>query len=198
MKIGEVKLSSSSLALLVIQLALVSSVAAKYLYQRQSCPQVWTRAVAFDPVSPMRGRYLSLQLVVDGCQSTLPSAKQAAFGRNVDGSANQSPFAVAAGQPVSFPAKLAVNNNRLIAVRIPATDGPPKGEIVSAFPGQRCDAMRLADLVNFYIAEHAASPLPLKPGTELWIEITIPAHGPPRPLQLALKQGRAWKPFAFH
>ena len=61
--------------LLLIQLAIVSSVAAKYLYQRWTCPRVWTRTVAFDPELPMRGRYLSLQLIVDGCQSTLPSAK---------------------------------------------------------------------------------------------------------------------------
>jgi len=32
------KLSKASIALLVIQLALVSSIAAKYLYQRWRCP----------------------------------------------------------------------------------------------------------------------------------------------------------------
>jgi len=56
MKIGRFTLSAASLALLIIQLALVSTVAAKYLYQRWTCPRVWTRAVAMDPEFPMRGR----------------------------------------------------------------------------------------------------------------------------------------------
>ncbi len=197
MKIGAIKLSAASLVLLVFQLVLVSSVAAKYLYQRQACPRVWTRTVAVDPELLIRGRYLSLRLVVDGCQSTLPSAKQAAFGRNIDGSANQSPYAIAASQTIQFPANLTVVNNKLSAVRILTTDGPPKGEMVLASPRLSCDAMQLASPVNFYIAEHAVSPLPLKPGTELWIEVTVPPKGPPRPIQLALKQGRAWKPLAF-
>ena len=77
MKIGRVTLSGVSIALLVIQLLIVSSVTGKYLWQRWRCPSVWTRATAIDPELPMRGRYLSLRLTVDGCQSTLPSAKQA-------------------------------------------------------------------------------------------------------------------------
>ncbi len=40
------KLAKTSIALLIIQLAIVSTVAAKYLYQRWTCPKVWTRAVA--------------------------------------------------------------------------------------------------------------------------------------------------------
>ena len=197
MKIGPVKLSAASLVLLVVQLALVGSIAAKYFYQRWSCPRVWTHTVGYDPELVMRGRYLSLQLIVDGCQSTLPSAKQATFGRNVDGSANQMPYGIAPGQPVQFPARLAVENNKLIAVRIPATDAPAKGESVFAIPGASCDAMRLADPVNFYISELARSPLPLATGAELWIEVTVPPKGPPRPTQLALKQNGAWHPLAF-
>jgi hypothetical protein len=34
------KISKTSIALLLIQLAIVSSVAAKYLYQRWTCPRV--------------------------------------------------------------------------------------------------------------------------------------------------------------
>ena len=46
MKIGRFTFSAASLALLVFQLAIVSTIAAKYLYQRWSCPRVWTRAAA--------------------------------------------------------------------------------------------------------------------------------------------------------
>ncbi len=46
MKLAKISLSGTSLVLLVIQLATVSTIAAKYLYQRWRCPRVWTRTVA--------------------------------------------------------------------------------------------------------------------------------------------------------
>jgi hypothetical protein len=57
--------------------------------------------------------------------------------------------------------------------------------------------MRVDKPVNFYITEHAASPLPVKTGDELWIEVTVPPKGPPRPIQLALKEKGVWRPLAF-
>ena len=54
MKLGKATLSGASVALVVIQLALVSSIAAKYLYQRWTSPRVWTRTVAYDPELLMR------------------------------------------------------------------------------------------------------------------------------------------------
>jgi uncharacterized membrane-anchored protein len=191
------KLSKTSIALLVIQLALVSSIAAKYLYQRRSCPRVWTKAAAYDPEMVMRGRYLSLRLTVDGCQSTLPSALNAVFPRNDDGTTRPNGFTVDARNPIYFRAKLKVEGNKLVAIRIPEADLTSKGVNVTAMPGASCDALRINEPVDFYIAEHAVDPTPLRPGQELWMEVTIPPQGPPRPIQLALKQDGAWKPLAF-
>jgi len=189
------KISKTSVALLVIQLAIVSSVAAKYLYQRWTCPHVWTRTVAIDPELPMRGRYLSLRLIVDGCQSTLPSAKAAQFPRDINGAAIMGPYMLRAS--AIFHADLKVENNRLLAFRIPDDENGTLGQEVSVWPGAACDAMRLDTPVDFYLAEHAQSPLPLKPGQELWIEVTVPPKGPPRPTQLAVKDNGAWTPLAF-
>jgi hypothetical protein len=191
------KLSKASIALLVIQLAIVSTIAAKYLYQRWSCPKVWVRAAAYDPELVMRGRYLSLQLVVDGCQSTLPSAKFAFVPRYSDGAPMSRHFSIHAPQSVSFPARLKVENGKLLAIRIEAEAKRPSDLQVEAQPGVSCDDMRLAGPVDFYIAEHAADPTRLKPAQELWIEVTVPPKGPPRPIQLALKDNGAWKPLAF-
>ena len=66
------KLDRRALILLLIQLAIVSTIAAKYLYQRNTCPRVWTRAVAWDPELVLRGRYISAQLHIDLCGVTLP------------------------------------------------------------------------------------------------------------------------------
>ena len=197
MRIGSVRFSAASLALLGIQLVLVCSIAAKYLYQRWTCPNVWTRAAAYDPETLMRGRYLGLQLTVDGCQSTLPSAKHADFPRDINGAATQGNFAVRAPGSIEFPAELKVVNNKLIAIQIQDDQRRSSGQSVTAWPGSACDQMRLGAPVNFYIAEHAQSPLPLAAGAELWIEVTVPPHGPPRPIQLALKQNGNWQPLAF-
>lgn len=191
------KLSRTSVALLVIQLAIVSSVAAKYLYQRATCPRVWTRAAAYDPQLIMRGRYLSLQLRVDGCQSTLPSAKMASFPRDINGSAIQGPYVIRAAGNVQFPAELKVVDAKLLAIRIQDEDKSASGQLVTAWPGLPCDQMRLDNALNFYIPERAIDPTRPKPGQELWIEVTIPPKGPPRPIQLALKDNGAWKPLVF-
>jgi len=141
----------------------------------------------------MRGRYLSLQLVVDGCQSTLPSAKAAAFPRDLSGAVKPGPF-VMRPVPVTFRANLKVQNNQLVAVLIEDDETGRAGQEVSAVPGGTCDQMRLATPVNYYISDTAKSPLPLKAGQELWVEVTLPPKGPPRPLQMALKDNGVWKP----
>ena len=191
------KLSRVSLILLVVQVLIVSSVALKYLYQRATCPRVWTRTAAYDPTLIMRGRYLSLQLTVDGCSSTLPSAKNAQFPRNVSGAPSSPNFNVNAPDTVWFQARLAVKDNKLIVIRVPDSQSTTSTQNVSAPPGAPCDQMRLSEPVDFYIAEHADDPTWLKRGQELWIEVTVPPKGPPRPLQLALKDNGAWKPLAF-
>jgi hypothetical protein len=193
MKIGRVTISITSVALLVIQLALVSLIAAKYLYQRWRCPRVWTLAQGYDPELPMRGRYIQTQLRVDGCQSTLPSAKAAQFPRDFSGAVKPGPYTMRP-MPVKFRADLKVENNRLIAVQVEGDESGTAGEEVSAMPGAACDQMRLMTPVNYYISDTAKSPLPLKPGQELWIEVTVPPKGPPRPLQMALKDNGVWKP----
>ncbi|MFZ0301671.1 MAG: hypothetical protein WAL75_03255 [Terracidiphilus sp.] len=193
MKIGRVEMSSAAIAVLGIQLALVLSIAGKYLYERETCPRVWTRAVAYDPQMPMRGRYLSTQLEVDGCGSTLPSAAHAQFPRDINGAVKPGPFVVR-GMPVTFNAKLKVENNRLVAVRLEGEEAQTEGQEVWANTDTPCSQMHLREATDFFLAEHAPDPQALKRGQELWIEVTLPAKGPPRPIQLAMKDNGVWKP----
>jgi len=188
------KLAKNSLALLMIQLAIVSLIAARYLYQRETCPRVWTRAFAYDPKLVMRGRYLGLQLMVDACGSQLPVSRSTSEQQATLPTGGS---AAPPGPSAPFPVRLKVENNRLIAIRIPEQDAGYSANLVMVPPGSSCGEWRLQQPVNFYIAEHASDPSQLKPGEELWIEVTIPSKGPPRPIQLALKQNGAWKPLAF-
>ena len=203
MKIGRFSipfaLSGTAIALIVIQLALVSTFAVKYLYQRWTCPLAWTRAVGADPEASTHGRYLRLQLMVDGCQSTLPSAKLAMFPRDVNGAVKPGPFVLRSqsSQPAFFNAYLKAVNNRLVAVRVEGQEDSTMGQGITAMPGTPCDQMSLDAPVNFLLAKHTHSPLPLKPGQELWVEVTVPPKGPPQPVQVALKQDGIWKPLAY-
>lgn len=196
MRIFKASFPAVSLVILVVQLGLVSSIAAKYLYERWKCPRVWTRASGYDPELAMRGRYLSLQLMVDGCGSTLPSAAQAAFLRDTTGAVKPGPYSIGK-QPTTFRADVRAQDNTLRTMRIANDESGTEGLEVSAMPGAPCDAMRLDEPVDFFIPEHAQDPLPLQKGQELWIEVTVPPKGPPRPIQLALKRDGSWQPLAF-
>src|ERR1700677_401018 len=166
MKIGRFTLSGVSVALLIFQLLVVSSIAGKYLWQRWRCPHVWTRTAAIDSELPLRGRYLSLNLIVDGCQGTLASAGLATFMRDTNGAVKPGPYVVVP-QAVMFRANLKIENNQLVALRVEDQEDSSSGEEVSAGPSTPCDQMRLYDPVDFYIADTAHSPLPLQPGQEL-------------------------------
>lgn len=194
MKVGRTSVSGASIALLVIQLAIVSSIAGKYLYERWTCPRVWTRSMIYDPEMLMRGRYASLQLLVDGCHSTLPSAELAGMPRDKNGVPTGTKYYIRGEQVVQFAARLKVKDNKLVAIRIPESESQQGAQMVGAWPGSTCEDLRLAMPVDFYLPEHAANPTPVRAGQELWVEVTVPSKGPPRPTQLALKENGVWKP----
>jgi hypothetical protein len=43
-------------------------------------------------------------------------------------------------------------------------------------------------VLAYFIPEHVPDPSLRPPGEELWVEVTIPRHGPPRPIRLAVKK----------
>ena len=54
------------------------------------------------------------------------------------------------------------------------------------------DPVRLAEAVAFFIPEHIPDPSVREAGEELWVEVTVPRKGPPRPIRLAVKKDRAF------
>ena len=48
--------------------------------------------------------------------------------------------------------------------------------------------------VAFFIPEHMPDPTVLAAGEELWVEITVPKKGPPRPIRLGVRKGGVLKP----
>ena len=56
----------------------------------------------------------------------------------------------------------------------------------------------LQKTVDYFIPDAAKTPFPLKKGEELWVEVTVPPMGPPRPIQLAISKDGAFTPLALH
>ena len=168
-----------------LHLSLVGTLAAKLLIDRATLPRVWVEAAPYDPMLPIRGRYLALQLTVD-----------------VTGE----PPAAPASQPSSAPARpalppsaqtaiLRVDGGRLVAERKPWAPGDALDglQLITPLrrgaPDTRDQRMLLKEPVAYFIPEHAADPSHPPPGASLWVEVTVPPKGPPRPIRLGLRKG---------
>jgi hypothetical protein len=169
--------SRKGIILAVLQLAIVASLAAKYAIDRARFPRVWARTAAYDPDLPIRGRYLSVRVRVDADRvyagSELPRGNQVNFWGDMRD------------------VYLRAENGHLVANPAPQPTGlrvtrwkTRNGEVVAG----------LSEPVDFFLPEHAIDPSRRKPGEELWVEVTVPAKGPPRPIRLAVKQGDTFTP----
>jgi len=174
-------------ALLVIQCLIVSSIAAKYMYDRATRPRVWVRVALYDPNLPMRGRYMALSPVVDAC--SLPHDNQSAL-KSYDYKDGKSVEVISSWRwrvsTVARDGKLVVEDARNVVPR-------SSRQLIWLSADEPCALARLTPGVVFFIPDTAEPPFPSKPGEELWAEVTVPASGPPRPIQLAISRDGEWK-----
>lgn len=206
--------------LALLQVLIVGTTGLKLVYDRATRPRVWAMTRAYDPDLPIRGRYLSLQLVVETEGIALPRYTHELWGwGEADG-----PRRV----------RLEVRNGKLVAVgdrsgefsvwfaRAPGVPPPaprPQAQLECGkqppekqsscwdqqYYLQQHEAIDfpviaiLEKPVLYFIPEHAPDPsLSLRRGSELWAEVTIPKKGAPRPIQLALKKDGVWTPLDLH
>jgi hypothetical protein len=52
----------------------------------------------------------------------------------------------------------------------------------------RGDQWTIAEPVAFFIPEHVTDPSRRARGEELWVEVSVPARGSPRPIRLGVKR----------
>ena len=168
------------LILLSVQLLLVLSVAGKYLYERETRPRVWTRATQVDPELPLRGRYLALRLLLDACG--LPREAARPFPQYYRGPINR-----------QWNVSLNARDGKLLP-----TVTPHGRETVTLVEGKPCDRATLNSEEVLFIPDRAQLPFPVKPGQDLWVEVTLPASGPPRPLQIALSSAAGFHPLKLN
>ena len=180
------------LLIAALHLVLVSSLAAKYAYDRATRPRLWVRTTNYDPDLPVRGRYMGLQLQIDAPalfedkplveEKTYhpPSPKPGPCDTNNDKSEENKKHYRWEHQEKQV--RLEVVNGLLVA------KPDPKGNITATWQ-RDWDArvtVRISEPVLFFIPEHTLIPR-LERGEELWAEVTVPQQGPPRPIRLGIK-----------
>jgi len=96
------------------------------------------------------------------------------------------------GEDLGGLAKLSVEDGKLVAHR--STDR--KGVRVWLLgPGGR---YRVVAPLAFFLPPDVPDPSRLEPGEELWIEVSVPGNGPPRPVRLGIRKGTVLRPLEFH
>lgn len=171
------KTFSKSLVITLLQVAIVLSLGGKLLHDRAHRSRIWVKTGSVDPELPIRGRYLTLNLEVhapglDSSPARNPSLYE---WQSVD-------LDVVNGELVARKSDKRTQMNLALWGRRPSEPSP--------------DIYFLSPSVAFFLPEHAEVPH-LKPGDELWAEVTIPRQGPPRPIQLALKRDGKWNPLTY-
>ncbi len=154
----------------VVHVGLVASLGVKLLYDRATRPRVWALAAPYDPNLPIRGRYVRLQLVVEprGIQKTKPGP----------------------GWNPSQSVVLRVEEGRLVAEANPQERAYDPSDMHVQFLQRQDQELAVLDKpVAFFITEHIPDPSLRPPDEELWVELTIPKKGPPRPIRLGVKKG---------
>jgi hypothetical protein len=150
----------TGLLVAIVQVLMVGSIGAKFLFDRYQYPSVWVATLPYDPDLPIRGRYIRLSAVVQFEPSLEP-----ATARGMQG------------------VRLTVRNGALMAT--------PDSKAHQFVRLGTCGAEQcwvLSEPLAYFIAEHAIDPSRRKAGEKLWVEVTIPPNGPPRPIRLGVQQ----------
>lgn len=157
-----------------VHVVIVLSLGAKLLIDRVRLPHVWVQTVAYDPDSPFRGRYVSVRVRVQADRvyrgAPLPSGPSG----NPWSELREVYLTAENGQLVANPA-----STRLRVTRW----NTAQGEIAV-----------LEEPVAYFIPEDAPDPTRRSAGEELWIEVTVPHKGLPRPIRLGVKKNGTLAP----
>jgi hypothetical protein len=157
-------------AIALVHVAIVSSLGAKLLIDRARCPRVWAKTVSYDPDLPIRGRYLTAQLEV----SYPEAGKDKEF--------------------YSATVHLGIADGKLTATHDPTSEV----EVRRAWrPQGTLGPLVVAEPVAFFLPEHYDASRLSARDQEIWMEVTIPKQGPPRPLRIGIKKNGTLEPLVI-
>jgi hypothetical protein len=159
--------ATAGLWLAAAHVVLVASLGVKLLADRSRLPHGWVRTQPFDPSTPLRGRYVRLGLEVPLASLDTTRGTYAEAGVRLD-----------------------VRADRLVGAIDDSVTSP---RVQLRRDGTRWST-RLSEPVAFFIPEHVPDPSIRPQGEELWVEVTVPRRGPPRPIRLGVMRGGALTP----
>lgn len=166
---------AKGLLLAALHVILVLSLGAKLLIDRQRYPRVWAETIAYDPDSPTRGRYLAVRLQIED---------ERVYSNPPAGPPQQNRWMEMRN------ARLGAENGHLVA--LPSDDWT--GIQVARWKRGDQTIVALEQPVDFYIPEHIPDPSRRPPGERLWVEVTVPPKGAPRPIRLGVKKNDVLTP----
>jgi len=143
----------------IAQLLMVGSLGGVLLYDRARLPRAWVRTVPVAASTPLEGRYLQLQLVVEA-REPLPLTRDSTAWVSL---------VADSGRALARPAP----RFHGLRARYALVDGQSR--------------LVLQDPLAYFLPEHAPDPRAAAAGAELWVEVSLPSEGPPRPLRLGTR-----------
>ncbi|MBM5822600.1 MAG: hypothetical protein FJ082_09150 [Cyanobacteria bacterium K_Offshore_surface_m2_011] len=147
----------------LLQGGLLLSLGGQLLLDRATRPRGWILSEPVDPYLPIRGRYVNLALLVPAPE-------------------------VPAGRSRPWSGERLVLRSEAARVRATlATDATPRSRSLAATP--QGEGWRLGPSVAYFIPPGVADPSRRPAGERLWVEVTLPGQGPPRPIRLGVKRG---------
>lgn len=169
---------AKGLSLAAIQIAIVLSLGGKLLYERATRPRVWVQAQGYDPEFVIRGRYVAerLRFPAEGFKYREPPRS------NMSGWYSNDQWAY-----------LEVRGGELIGKM---EGGGPGAWVYLEKNGDGTLTAVSQEPVLVFIPDTASRPWPKK-GQEIWVEVTVPAKGPPRPIRIGIRENGAVSPADF-
>lgn len=156
------------LLLALLQAGLLLGLGGQLLFDRFTRPRGWIRTEPVDPTLPIRGRYVNLSLLVPAP----PGTTECDPGTRV----------LLRSEGGRVRAELATPD-------IPRTRSVPVTPALGWAPTTLPTTLwRLQSSVAFFLPPEVADPSRRPAGEQLWVEVTLPAEGPPRPIRLGTKR----------
>lgn len=158
----------AGVVLALFQAGLLLLVGLTFWIERLTAPRLWALAQPVDPNLPIRGRYVSLRLRV-------PLS-------GVETSGSTTPSVILQGQ-----------GDRLVAEN--DGDGERYAGALIRRDGQTL--VELSEPLALFIPPDVKDPSRRSPSDPLWVEVTLPRSGPPRPIQLGVMRGGRVRPLSL-
>ena len=159
-----------------VQAALMLSTGLLFWFDRQISPRAWVPTAPVDPNLPIRGRYITLNMVVPfiPTRTDVPTIDLVGSWQHV---------------------QLRVEADRLQAMQKVRSGFSNHGGVIQLNEGSL--VVNPGPELAFFIPPDVKDPSIRPDGSTLWVEVTLPGLGAPRPIQIGIEKDGRIEPLAL-